>query len=68
MERIMALAEKYNLWVVEDAAQAIDAHFFAAKSTSTTGLTLAHRFCHQSLSQPFCWHNSKRSITYRAYA
>jgi dTDP-4-amino-4,6-dideoxygalactose transaminase len=25
MERIMALAEKYNLWVVEDAAQAIDA-------------------------------------------
>ncbi|GAB4425588.1 MAG: dTDP-4-amino-4,6-dideoxygalactose transaminase [Turneriella sp.] len=25
MDRIMALAEKYNLWVVEDAAQAIDA-------------------------------------------
>lgn len=26
MDRIMALAEKYGLWVVEDAAQAVDAH------------------------------------------
>ena len=27
MEAIMTLADKYNLWVVEDAAQAVDAYF-----------------------------------------
>lgn len=29
MVKIMALADKYQLWVVEDAAQAIDSHFRA---------------------------------------
>jgi dTDP-4-amino-4,6-dideoxygalactose transaminase len=27
MDKIMAIAEKYNLWVVEDAAQAIDSYY-----------------------------------------
>ena len=36
MDKIMALAEKYNLLVIEDAAQAIDSFYVETRHSSTT--------------------------------
>lgn len=38
MEKIMALANKYNLFVVEDAAQAIDSYFIIYDENSVLGV------------------------------
>jgi len=35
MDKIMDIAEQYHLWVIEDAAQAIDAYYLSSKHNST---------------------------------
>ncbi|MCS7029387.1 MAG: aminotransferase class I/II-fold pyridoxal phosphate-dependent enzyme, partial [Bacteroidia bacterium] len=42
MERIMALAAKYNLWVVEDAAQAIDSYYTFSDGTQKALGSIGH--------------------------
>ncbi len=36
MDKIMEIAEQHHLWVIEDAAQAIDAYYLDSKHESTT--------------------------------
>lgn len=54
MDKIMALAKKYDLWVIEDAAQAIDAYYLSSKHNSTTKVlgSIGHFGC-------FSFHETK---------
>lgn len=36
MDKVMKIAEQHHLWVIEDAAQAIDAYYLSSKHNSTT--------------------------------
>lgn len=56
MERIMALAAKYNLWVVEDAAQAIDSYYIFSDGTRKALGSIGHLAA-------FSFHETKNIIS-----
>ncbi|MDW8301632.1 MAG: dTDP-4-amino-4,6-dideoxygalactose transaminase [Bacteroidia bacterium] len=56
MERIMALAAKYNLWVVEDAAQAIDSYYTFSDGTQKALGSIGHLAA-------FSFHETKNIIS-----
>ncbi len=56
MERIMSIAEKYNLFVVEDAAQAIDSYFINSSGTKKALGTFGHLAA-------FSFHETKNIIS-----
>nr|WP_262910249.1 dTDP-4-amino-4,6-dideoxygalactose transaminase [Rhodoflexus caldus] len=56
MERIMALAAKYNLWVVEDAAQAIDSYYTFSDGTKKALGSIGHLAA-------FSFHETKNIIS-----
>ncbi|OJV33068.1 MAG: dTDP-4-amino-4,6-dideoxygalactose transaminase [Bacteroidales bacterium 36-12] len=57
MDKIMALAEKYNLLVVEDAAQAIDSYYYSAdRSRPVCTGSIGHFGC-------FSFHETKNIIS-----
>ena len=56
MEKIMQLAKKYNLFVVEDAAQAIDSHYTFSDGTSKPLGSIGHL-------SAFSFHETKNIIS-----
>lgn len=56
MERIMALATKYNLWVIEDAAQAIDSYYTFSDGTQKALGSIGHLAA-------FSFHETKNIIS-----
>ncbi len=56
MDTIMALAQKYNLWVVEDAAQAIDSYYISPKTGEKKALGSIGHFA------AFSFHETKNII------
>ena len=56
MDKIMALAEKYNLFVVEDAAQAIDNYYVNSKGESKVLGSIGHL-------SAFSFHETKNIIS-----
>lgn len=56
MERIMALAVKYNLWVIEDAAQAIDSYYTFSDGTQKALGSIGHLAA-------FSFHETKNIIS-----
>ena len=56
MEKIMQLAEKYNLFVVEDAAQAIDSYYTFSNGTSKPLGSIGHL-------SAFSFHETKNIIS-----
>lgn len=56
MERIMALAAKYNLWVIEDAAQAIDSYYTFSDGTQKALGSIGHLAA-------FSFHETKNIIS-----
>ncbi len=56
MDKIMALAEKYNLYVIEDAAQAIDSYFIDSKGNRRPLGSIGHL-------SAFSFHETKNIIS-----
>jgi dTDP-4-amino-4,6-dideoxygalactose transaminase len=56
MERIMALAAKYNLWVIEDSAQAIDSYYTFPDGTQKALGSIGHLAA-------FSFHETKNIIS-----
>lgn len=56
MDKIMDLAKQYNLFVVEDAAQAIDSYYFCANGSKKTLGTIGHLAA-------FSFHETKNIIS-----
>ena len=56
MEKIMALAAKYNLWVIEDAAQAIDSYYTFSNGTRKALGNIGHLAA-------FSFHETKNIIS-----
>lgn len=57
MDKIMALAAKYNLFVIEDAAQAIDSYYISPKTGMKSALgSIGHLGC-------FSFHETKNIIS-----
>ncbi len=57
MDKIMELANKYNLWVVEDAAQAIDSYYISPKTGEKKALGSIGHF------GTFSFHETKNIIS-----
>jgi dTDP-4-amino-4,6-dideoxygalactose transaminase len=56
MEKLMFLANKYNLWVVEDAAQAIDSYYINSKDEKSPLGSIGHLAA-------FSFHETKNIIS-----
>jgi dTDP-4-amino-4,6-dideoxygalactose transaminase len=72
MDKLMALAEKYNLLVIEDAAQAVDSFYYPQTSQINTEKTIGENQSNQWTKKPlgsighlaaFSFHETKNIIS-----